>query len=64
MSLLPSERRVLQAVADHGTTPRAAAWLGRSPHTVKFHLKNVRLEFGARNTTEAVAIGIRKGLIR
>jgi DNA-binding CsgD family transcriptional regulator len=61
--LSPSETKVIGAVADHGTITAAAAAVFLSPETVKTHLKHIRFKLGARNTTNAVAIAIRRGLI-
>jgi DNA-binding NarL/FixJ family response regulator len=37
--------------------------LGISEHTVKFHVSSVIAKLGASGRTEAVTIGIRRGLI-
>lgn len=60
----PWELRVLQAVADEGSHPAAARALGISTESAKSAMALVRLKLGARNTTHAVALAIRQGLIR
>jgi len=63
VELAPTERRVLQLVADGAGEDRAAEILGRSPETIKTQTKRIRLKLGARTITQAVAIAMRKGLI-
>ena len=47
-----------------GAANKAIAWkLGISEHTVKFHVASVLGKLGASTRTEAVTIGIRKGLV-
>jgi len=40
-----------------------AAQLNVSEHTVKFHVSSVLAKLGARSRTEAVTIGILRGLV-
>jgi len=40
-----------------------AARLNVSEHTVKFHVSSVLAKLGARSRTEAVTIGILRGLV-
>ena len=40
-----------------------AARLAISEHTVKFHISSILAKLGAGTRTEAVTIGIRRGLI-
>lgn len=61
--LTDAERKTLAAVADHGSYKAASQALICSSETVKSHMKNIRLKLDAKNTTNAVAIGIREGLI-
>jgi DNA-binding NarL/FixJ family response regulator len=47
-----------------GAANKIIAWkLGISEHTVKFHVASILTKLGASSRTEAVTIGIRKGLI-
>lgn len=62
-SLTVRETEVLSAYAEAGTYEATANRLFLSRETVKSHLANARLKLGALNTTNAVAIGIRRGLI-
>ena len=62
--LTPREREVLQHVV-HGLHNRAiASALGISDHTVKFHLASIFGKLGVSTRTEAVRIGLRRGLVR
>jgi DNA-binding NarL/FixJ family response regulator len=40
-----------------------AARLGISEHTVKFHVASILSKLGAGSRTEAVSVGIRRGLV-
>jgi DNA-binding CsgD family transcriptional regulator len=40
-----------------------AARLNISEHTVKFHVASILGKFGAASRTEAVSLGIRRGLV-
>jgi len=62
-SLTSVERRVLEAFADGGTSPSVGDSLGISASMVHDHLAYARTRLVARNTTHAVAIGIRAGMI-
>ncbi len=47
-----------------GAGNKAIAWkLAISEHTVKFHVASIMSKLNATSRTEAVSIGIRKGLI-
>jgi DNA-binding CsgD family transcriptional regulator len=47
-----------------GAANKAIAWkLAISEHTVKFHVASVLAKLNASTRTEAVAIGIRRGLV-
>jgi DNA-binding CsgD family transcriptional regulator len=63
LRLSPGETRVLAYAAAGYSVPQSARLLERSPETLKEQLKNAREKLGARNTTHAVAIAIRRGLI-
>jgi len=57
------EREVLQMVAAGSGNKEIAAKLGISEHTVKFHVASILGKLGAESRTEAVALGIRRGLV-
>jgi DNA-binding NarL/FixJ family response regulator len=57
------ETEILQAIADTGNMRLAAERLYVTRETIKFTAGRIRLKLEARNTTHAVAIGIREGLI-
>ncbi len=62
-SLTPRELEVFAMLAE-GVGNKTIAWkLGISEHTVKFHVASIMGKLNAASRTEAVAIGIRKGLI-
>ena len=61
--LTPRELEVLGLMAE-GAANKNIAWkLGISEHTVKFHVASILAKLNASTRTEAVAIGIRKGMI-
>lgn len=61
-ALTPRETEVLQLLAEGLPNKEIAGTLGISEHTVKFHLSAIFGKLGATSRTEAVAIGIRRGL--
>jgi two-component system nitrate/nitrite response regulator NarL len=62
-ALTVREREVLAMLAE-GAGNKAIAWkLGISEHTVKFHVAAIMGKLQAGSRTEAVTIGIRRGLI-
>jgi DNA-binding NarL/FixJ family response regulator len=62
-ALTPRELEVLRMMAE-GVANKIIAWkLGISEHTVKFHVASILARLGASSRTEAVTIGIRKGLV-
>jgi DNA-binding NarL/FixJ family response regulator len=62
-ALTPRELEVLRMMAE-GVANKIIAWkLGISEHTVKFHVASILARRGASSRTEAVMIGIRKGLV-
>jgi NarL family two-component system response regulator YdfI len=61
--LTDRELQVLRMMAD-GAANKIIAWkLGISEHTVRFHVASILAKLGASSRTEAVTIGIRKGLV-
>jgi len=61
--LSPREIEVLRLVAE-GSSNKAIAWkLSISEHTVKFHLNSILSKMRAGSRTEAVMLGLRRGLI-
>ena len=61
--LTPREIEVLRMIADGLGNKQIAARLEISEHTVKFHIASIFTKLGAGSRTEAVTIGIRKGLL-
>jgi len=62
-SLTPRETEVLQLLADGLGNKQIAARLQLSEHTVKFHVASIFGKLGAASRTEAVTLGIRRGLV-
>jgi len=61
--LTAREVEVLRLVALGQGNKEVAAQLNVSEHTVKFHVSSVLAKLGARSRTEAVTIGILRGLV-
>jgi len=61
--LTPREIEVLRLLADGLGNKDIAAKLGISEHTIKFHIHSILGKLGAASRTEAVARGLRSGLI-
>jgi DNA-binding NarL/FixJ family response regulator len=61
--LTPRESEVLRMLASGLGNKELAARLKISEHTVKFHVASILGKLGAGSRTEAVAIGIRRGLV-
>jgi len=61
--LTPRERQVLQMLASGLVNKEIATKLSISEHTVKFHVASILGKLGASTRTEAVSIGIRRGLV-
>jgi two-component system, NarL family, response regulator YdfI len=57
------ETDVLKMLAEGRVNKDIAARLGISEHTVKFHISSILAKLGASTRTEAVTVGIRRGLI-
>ena len=59
----PRESEVLQMLASGLGNKQIAAKLAISEHTAKFHVASILGKLGAATRTEAVSIGIRRGLV-
>ena len=62
-ALSARELDVLRLVARGLGNKEIAAELGITTHTVKFHLAAVLEKLGVRSRTEAVSLGMRRGLV-
>jgi len=62
-TLTVREAEVLNIIAEGLGNKEIAARLGISEHTVKFHVASIFTKLKAGSRTEAVAIGVRRGLI-
>jgi DNA-binding CsgD family transcriptional regulator len=56
--ITPRELAALRAWRRHGSIPRAALSLGRSEHTVREQLRNVRSRLGVTRTADAAHIAL------
>lgn len=61
--ITPREGEVLLMLAEGLSNKDIATRLGISDHTVKFHISSILAKLGASTRTEAVTLGIRRGLI-
>jgi len=61
--LSPREREVLRFVAAGHTTKELAAALNIAESTAEWHISNILVKLGAASRAEAVAIGLREGLL-
>jgi DNA-binding NarL/FixJ family response regulator len=61
--LSPREGEILNFLAAGLENKEIAQRLGISDHTVKFHVTSIFNKLSVSNRTEAVAVGIRRGLI-
>ena len=62
-TLTDRELRVLNLLADGLSNPKIARVLDISRNTVKFHVSSIISKLGATSRTEAVTIGVKRGLI-
>ena len=62
-ALTPREIEILRLTAEGLGNKEIAAKLHISEHTVKFHVASVMGKLGASSRTEAVMLGIRRGLV-
>jgi DNA-binding NarL/FixJ family response regulator len=63
-SLTPREIEVLEQVSGGNRNREIGEYLGISEDTVKVHLKHVMDKLRARDRTQAIAIAVRRGIIR
>jgi len=63
VALTRRELSVLRLVAHGLGNKEIASELGISTHTVKYHLASLLAKLGVHSRTEAVTIGLRKGLV-
>ncbi len=61
--LTAREVEVLRLMARGNRNKQVAAQLSISEHTAKFHVSSVLAKLGARTRTEAVTIGVMRGLV-
>lgn len=61
--LTARELQVLRMMADGSGNKDIAVALGISEHTVKFHVAQILGKLNASSRTEAVSLGIRRGLV-
>jgi DNA-binding NarL/FixJ family response regulator len=61
--LTPREQEILACLGEGLSNKAVARRLGISAHTVKFHLEAVFAKLGASSRADAVARGLRSGLI-
>ena len=61
--ITPREIEVLRMLAEGLVNKEIATRMNISDHTVKFHISSILEKLGASTRTEAVTIGIRRGLI-
>ena len=57
------EIEVLQALAQGLPNKQISLALGISEHTVKFHVSSIYAKLGVTNRTEAVRVGIQRGMV-
>jgi DNA-binding NarL/FixJ family response regulator len=62
--LTPREIQVLSRIAEGDRNREIGACLDISEETVKAHIKRIMDKLGARDRTQAVAIGVRRGIIQ
>lgn len=61
--LTPTEQKILQALAKHGTVSKVAANLSYSPCTVKVYLSRIYSKLKVKTAPQAVAFAMKYGLI-
>lgn len=63
LQITPSDRSVLQLLAEGKATPEIASGLGMSESAVETQLSTLLNRMGAATRSDAVAAAIRRGLI-
>lgn len=61
--LTDRELQVLQRLAEGLANKQISVLLGISEHTVKFHVSSIFSKLGVANRTEAVRLGLQRGLV-
>jgi DNA-binding NarL/FixJ family response regulator len=64
LRLTARERDVLELLARGLRHEKIASQLGIGSETVRSHVRNAAARLGAANSTQAVAVAIRRGLIQ
>lgn len=64
IGLTKRELEILKWLGDGKTTWETAKILNRSERVIKYHVRNIQHKLNAMNRTHAVAIALRKGIIR
>jgi DNA-binding NarL/FixJ family response regulator len=62
-ALTERETQVLQLLGQGLANKQIAHLLAISEHTVKFHVSSIYAKLGATNRTEAVRLGVQRGLL-
>jgi len=62
-TMTPNARKTLTLKANGFQSKQIADQLDLDRRTVEYHLRNARIELGARNICHAIAIAMRDGLI-
>ena len=63
MHLSPRESEILRHIAAGHTTKEVAVELNIAESTAEWHISNILVDLGAASRAEAVAIGLREGLL-
>ncbi len=63
MTLSPRQREALQFLADGHAPKRCADVLGITPRTLRQHLTVAKSKLRARDSTHAVALAMRAGVV-
>jgi DNA-binding CsgD family transcriptional regulator len=62
--LTPSEKKILQALAQHGNISKVASKNNYSPSTVKVYLSRIYRKLKVKTAPQAIAVALSLGLIR